>query len=139
MVCERHFTFDDIVVKNGIRFFRPNAFPTIFVYPLPLTTDDSMEMEITSGNEKKVCSKFQNCDISKMTAGMDESLVICKKCIDLNIQLIKASNQIALLKEKNSMLKVSLTMERKAIDDCRKEITNLKRENSEIRSAIDVC
>lgn len=139
MVCERHFTFDDIVMKNGIRTLRPNAFPTIFVCPLPLTTDDSIEieMEITSDNEK--VSKVQNCDISTMTAEKDESFVICKKCIDLNIQLIKTSNQIALLREKNSMLKVSLTMERKAIDDCRKEITNLKRENSEIRSAIDVC
>lgn len=127
-ICEKHFREEDFLEEYGKKIVKNGSIPTIF--ERTISDEDANELESCSNMEENDGDEELNADDDLE----NQTMIICKECVQLQFQLIKARAEIASLKQK----KLQLDMIKKELDVARKEVNHLKNINSEIKSAIDV-
>lgn len=129
-ICAYHFKKDEFSEENGQKCLMESAIPSVF----STESSEICDQLISERNDSV------DGDIHEL-AEIDDNAneVLCKSCINLNIYLLSANEEIFKLEKKNSILKKSVANHQDELKNIRKENTELKKVISEFNSAIKVC
>lgn len=97
-ICEHHFKTDDFLQENGMKFLKEGAIPSVFEEQSYETCDCSNNDVIFNDIEYSENS-YETVDGAKNDTEK-ENIVVCKECVDLNMDLLKASKKITSLEKK---------------------------------------
>lgn len=127
-ICEYHFKEDDFKVENKNKFLKSDAVPSLFDFDVNNDEhfDENLSHENTEKHYENIPTTHNNID--------GGSAIVCKGCVDLQIDQIKAAEQINMLKKKVSSLTELALKQRTALGKLQKEHNNLQNEFSEMRS-----
>lgn len=133
VVCEHHFKTEDFCEQNGKKFLQGGSIPSIFPKPQSFEIQNASTYELDN-IEFYECMEYDNENNEAMSKDhadtmpeeMD-SVILCRKCIDLNMDLMKAKQMI-------SQLQAKLLAQKKALDDHKKKLTRMSKENDNLKT-----
>lgn len=114
ILCEHHFKRDDFIKEDGKIFLQERVIPSVFPEPQPQENNDG-----PSNTEFHGLAEYSDEEIEPASSNSMDP--VCKTCINLNIDLIKAKKMISLLQKK-------VLKQKKTIDDKKKEIIKMRNE-----------
>lgn len=129
-ICEHHFKIEDFCEENGKRCLRKGVIPSVF----------------SCSRSHEICS-WSSCGLNNINLdeiieygdgsnepalkSLKENDIVCKQCIDLNLQLMKANKTISSLKKK-------VSAQKKEINEKKKEVTRIQNEDNHLKTKGEV-
>lgn len=123
ILCEHHFNREDFIQEDGKIFLREDVIPSVF-------PDLQQSQENYDGLSNIEFHGLVECSDGEIEPSCCEATnvmdPVCKNCIDLNMDLIKARKMISLLQKKVLTQKKTVDNKDKEIIKMQKEIASLK-------------